>query len=45
MNNNDILNVSGHLEIYKVYENGEEEQVFGEKNTINSGMGVGLGLL
>tara|TARA_E500000305_G_C4002955_1_gene228352 strand:+ start:517 stop:1146 length:630 start_codon:yes stop_codon:yes gene_type:complete len=45
MNNNDILNVSGHLEIYKVYENGEEEQVFGEKNTITSGMGVGLGLL
>ena len=45
MQNNDILNVSGHLEIYKVYEDGQEEQVFGDKNTITSGMGVGLGLL
>lgn len=45
MKNNDNLNVSGHLEIYKVYDNGQEEQVFDEANTITSGMGVGLGLL
>ena len=45
MKHNDTFNVSGHLEIYKVYENGEEEQVFDEANTITSGMGVGLGLL
>mgnify|MGYP003641864066 CR=1 FL=1 len=45
MKQSDTLRVSGHLEIYKVYENGEEEQVFDEANTITSGMGVGLGLL
>ena len=45
MKNKDILDVSGHLEIYKVYADGQEEQVFGEANTITSGMGVGLGLL
>ena len=45
MKQNDVLNVSGHLEIWKVYEDGSEENVFAEKNTITSGMGVGLGLL
>jgi len=45
MKNKDTLNVSGHLEIYKVYKDGTEEQVFSDKNTITSGMGVGLGLL
>ena len=45
MKNNDILNVSGHLEIYKVYNDGKEEKIFSDKNTITSGMGVGLGLL
>ena len=45
MKHNDILDPSGHLEIFKVYEDGTEEQVFGEANTITSGMGVGLGLL
>jgi hypothetical protein len=45
MKNADIINVSGHLEIYKVYENGDEELFFDEANTITSGMGVGLGLL
>jgi len=45
MKNNDTLDVSGHLEIYKVYEDGREEQVFGQQNTITSGMGVSLGLL
>ena len=38
----DTLNVSGHLEIYKVYNDGTEEQVFSEQNTITSGMGSGL---
>ena len=45
MKNADIINVSGHLEIYKVYENGDQELFFDEANTITSGMGVGLGLL
>ena len=45
MKNKDILDVSGHLEIYKIYEDGLEEKVFGDANTITSGMGVGLGLL
>ena len=45
MKNNENLNVSGHLEIYKVYDDGNEELVFDEANTITSGMGVGLGLL
>ena len=45
MKQQDILNVSGHLEIYKIYEDGKEEQVFNDHNVITSGMGVGLGLL
>lgn len=45
MNNNDNLNASGHLEIWKVYADGTEENIFDDKNTITSGMGVGLGLL
>tara|TARA_R110002074_G_scaffold12449_9_gene45647 strand:+ start:1955 stop:2584 length:630 start_codon:yes stop_codon:yes gene_type:complete len=45
MKQQETLDVSGHLEIYKVYSDGEEEQVFSDKNTITSGMGVGLGLL
>ena len=45
MKNRDILNASGHLEIYKIYEDGTEEKVFDDPNTITSGMGVGLGLL
>ena len=45
MKNEDNISVSGHLEIYKIYEDGREEQVFGDHNTITSGMGVGLGLL
>jgi len=45
MKNSDYLDVSGHLEIYKVYSDGTEEKVFDDKNTITSGMGVGLGLL
>ena len=45
MKQKDILNASGHLEIYKIYEDGREEQVFNDHNVITSGMGVGLGLL
>ena len=45
MKQNDFLDASGHLEIYKIYEDGNEEQVFSDPNTITSGMGVGLGLL
>tara|TARA_R110000796_G_scaffold201795_8_gene318012 strand:- start:429 stop:1061 length:633 start_codon:yes stop_codon:yes gene_type:complete len=45
MKNNDVLDVSGHLEIYKIFADGQEEQVFDDANTITSGMGVGLGLL
>jgi len=45
MKNNDVLNVSGHLEICKVYADGREETVFDDANTITSGMGVGLGML
>tara|TARA_Y100000310_G_scaffold345533_1_gene466155 strand:+ start:1414 stop:2067 length:654 start_codon:yes stop_codon:yes gene_type:complete len=41
----DNLDPSGHLEIYKVYADGTEEQVFDDHNVITSGMGVGLGLL
>ena len=45
MKQKDFLDPSGHLEIYKVYEDGSEEKVFSDPNTITSGMGVGLGLL
>ena len=45
MKNLDVLDPQGHLEIWKIYPNGEETLVFDEDNTITSGMGVGLGLL
>jgi len=45
MRNNESFDPSGHLEIYKIYNDGTEECVFSEANTITSGMGVGLGLL
>ena len=45
MQQTDILDPSGHLEIYKVYVDGTEEKVFDDHNIITSGMGVGLGLL
>jgi hypothetical protein len=45
MRNKENFTPSGHLEIYKIYENGTEELVFDDPNTITSGMGVGLGLL
>jgi len=45
MKNVETLDPKGHLEIWKIYPNGEETLVFDEDNTITSGMGVGLGLL
>ena len=39
------LNPTGHLEIFKVYENGTQEKVFDDHNVIVSGMGVGLAYL
>ena len=45
MKNQDVLDPSGHLEIWKIYPTGKEELIFDEDNTITSGMGVGLGLL
>jgi len=39
------INPVGHLEVWKVYENGEEELHFSDHNVITSGMGVGLALL
>jgi len=37
---------TGHLEIYKVFEDiREDELIFEEQNTITSGLGVGLSLL
>tara|TARA_R110000782_G_scaffold102791_4_gene190152 strand:+ start:26984 stop:27607 length:624 start_codon:yes stop_codon:yes gene_type:complete len=45
MKNQDTENITGHLEIWKVYESGEEVLAFDEDNTITSGMGVGLGML
>ena len=45
MRNKDSAEITGHLEIWKVFESGEERLVFDEDNTITSGMGVGLGML
>jgi hypothetical protein len=45
MKKTDILQPNGHLEIWKVYPDGEEVLYFDEDNTITSGMGVGLGML
>tara|TARA_Y100001951_G_scaffold104041_1_gene114466 strand:- start:3724 stop:4332 length:609 start_codon:yes stop_codon:yes gene_type:complete len=45
MNNNEVLNASGHLEIIKIYPDGKQEKVFDDQNVITSGMGVGLAML
>jgi hypothetical protein len=45
MKNQDTIIPKGHLEIIKIWNSGEEEIVFSEKNTIVSGMGVGLALM
>jgi len=42
MSNNTALTPTGHLQISKLYENGEEEIVFDDHNIITSGMGVGF---
>ena len=42
MKNNKSLNPIGHLQIYKLFEDGDEELVFEENNVITSGMGVGF---
>jgi hypothetical protein len=39
------LGTSGFLEIWKVTQDGEEECVYADQNTIVSGMGVGLAFL
>ena len=41
----DTLKPTGHLEVWKIFEDGEEELHFEEKNVITSGMGVGLSYL
>jgi len=38
-------NISGHLQIVKVYKSGEEEVLLDDSNIIVSGMGAGLSLL
>jgi hypothetical protein len=45
MRQNDLLDVSGHLQIYKIYKDGTEEKVYDDHNVITSGMGVGLAML
>jgi hypothetical protein len=45
MRQNDLLDVSGHLQIFKVYKDGTEEKVYDDHNVITSGMGVGLAML
>jgi hypothetical protein len=42
MSNTTALTPTGHLQISKLYENGEEEIVFDDHNVITSGMGVGF---
>lgn len=42
MANQDTYNPKGYLEIIRIWNNGAEEQLFSDKNTIVSGMGVGL---
>lgn len=42
MSNSDKITPRGHLEITKIYQDGREELYFSEKNTITSGMGIGL---
>ena len=45
MEHKEQIDVSGNLEIYKVYEDGTEEKIFDDHNIITSGMGIGLALL
>lgn len=45
MANQDTFKPSGYLEIVRIWNDGREETLFSEKNTIVSGMGVGLSYL
>lgn len=45
MNNTEIIQASGNLEIIKVYPNGSEEVVFSDHNVITSGLGVNLAIV
>ena len=45
MNFIEDLNINGHLQIAKIYEDGAEEIVFDDHNVIVSGMSVGLSYL
>jgi hypothetical protein len=43
--NEDRLKITGHLQIAKLYKNGEEDIVFDDHNVITSGLGVGLAIM
>ena len=45
MKQKDQIDITGHLQIVKVFSDGTEEMVFDDHNVITSGMGAGLGLL
>lgn len=45
MRNTETLDVSGHLQIFKIHKDGSEEKVFDDHNLITSGMGLGLAAL
>lgn len=42
MNNKQAMNPTGHLKIFKKYEDGSEEIYFDDNNVITSGMAVGF---
>jgi hypothetical protein len=42
MSNTKVMNPTGHLQIFKLYEDGREELYFDDQNIITSGMGVGF---
>jgi len=42
MSNKQYMEPTGHLQIFKVYEDGKEELYFDDANIITSGMGVGF---
>lgn len=42
MNNYEILQASGNLDIIKIYNNGSSEVIFSDHNVITSGLGVSL---
>tara|TARA_R110001583_G_scaffold65974_1_gene190226 strand:- start:3378 stop:3959 length:582 start_codon:yes stop_codon:yes gene_type:complete len=42
MSDTKVMNPTGHLQIFKLYEDGREELYFDDQNVITSGMGVGF---